>query len=113
MPPVVVRLAGEYNFRNVYRRGRRLRGQFISLSYIKVPASPTRVAVVVSRQVSNRATKRNLYKRRLWSGIREHQAQLPRQNYHLVITAQPKIRALIYQEISDELGEFIKKLPQA
>ncbi|MDZ4229958.1 MAG: ribonuclease P protein component, partial [Candidatus Veblenbacteria bacterium] len=75
-------------------------------------APRTRVAVVVSRQVSPRASKRNLVKRRLWAGLREHRAALPAQGYHVIVTGQPKLLHLAYAELARELGSFIRRLPK-
>ncbi len=111
MPPVIPRLAGEDKFRSVYRRGRRFRGQDLVVSFLRAPNQKTRIAVVVSRKVSNLATKRNLYKRRLWGCLRDHRHQLPA-NFYLVITAQPGIKKLTYQNISHQLKVLIGKLPQ-
>lgn len=109
MPPVIPRLAGEGNFRHVYKRGIRLRGKDISISALKVADEKTRVAVVVSRKVSSLATKRNLYKRRLWGCLRDHRHQIPPRHY-LVITAQPSIKQLSYQELSEQLKALIDRI---
>lgn len=108
--PVIARLAGERNFRDVYRHGLRLRGRGLGLNYLKVKAKPTRVAVVVSRKVSKLATKRNLYKRRLWASLRAHRQELPSQDYYLVIAVQPAVRDLTYLEFDNELKKLLTKL---
>lgn len=109
MPPVIPRLAGEVNFRDVYRHGRRFRGKDLAVSFLKVGNNSTRVAVVVSRRVSNLANKRNLYKRRIWGCLRDHRSHIP-PHYYLVITAQPSIKQLSYQELSKQLKELIDKI---
>ena len=110
MPPVIPRLSGEHNFRDIYKKGRRLRGSVAQIAYLRVNSELTRVAVVVSRKVSNLATKRNLYKRRLWGCLRENRKLLPTKGYNLIITALPAIKNLTYQELNKEIENLISKL---
>ena len=110
MVPVIARLAGERNFHSIYKYGRRLRGANLNLSYLKVPQLPTRVAVVVSKQVSNKATKRNLYKRRLWASLRGLRQYLPKTGYNLVVSARASVKTQTYAALNRELIDILKQL---
>ncbi|HCM45371.1 MAG TPA: hypothetical protein DIS54_00850, partial [Candidatus Veblenbacteria bacterium] len=56
MSPVIARLSGEHNFLNIYRHGRRFKTSVAQLAYLRLKSEPTRVAVVVSKKISNLAT---------------------------------------------------------
>lgn len=107
---VITRLTGDHNFDNLYKHGRRLRGVSVGLGYIKTTSSSTRVAIVVSKKISTKATKRNLYKRRLWGCVRANQQLLPLSNYHVVISAQPRIKETSFKELNQEVADLINKI---
>ncbi|HBZ36564.1 MAG: hypothetical protein UW06_C0008G0017 [Parcubacteria group bacterium GW2011_GWE1_43_8] len=110
MSPVIARLSGEHNFLNIYRHGRRFKTSVAQLAYLRLKSEPTRVAVVVSKKISNLATKRNLYKRRLWACLRQQRQLLPVKGYNVIITALPAIKNLTYQELNREIEGLIAKL---
>ena len=77
-------LASKYRFhrRNhvnrVYKQGRSVRGEAISLKYRLDPAdSDIRIAVVVSKKVAKSAVSRNRIRRRVFEVIREQVETLP------------------------------------
>lgn len=114
MLPRAQRLRKSREIEAVYRRGRRLTSPSFGLSYRQVPGGePTRLAVVVSRRVSLRATKRNLYKRRLWAAARKLRPQLPAQGYQLVLTARPAIAQATSQALTLELQALWHRLTPA
>ncbi len=112
MPPVIPRLSGEHNFRDIYKKGRRLKNSVAQLIYLKVATKTTRVAVVVSRKVSTLATRRNLYKRRIWGCLRDNRQLLPTKGYNLVVAVLPAIKNLTYQELNQEIVNLISKTKQ-
>ncbi len=107
---VINRLTGDRNFQYLYRRGQRARGQVVNLNYIKVKDPLTKVAVVVSKKVSPLATKRNLYKRRIWASLRAQRHLLPAPGHYLAVIAQVKIKDFNYQELNKEIGSLLKKI---
>ncbi len=109
---MIGRLSGDHNFANLYRRGRGVFVDSLRLKYLWVSNSPTKVAVVVSKKISTKATQRNLYKRRIWGCLRDNRQLLPTTTCHLVITAQPLIKKLPYAELCQEIIKLLKKIPQ-
>jgi ribonuclease P protein component len=109
MSPVIARLSGEKNFRSIYKYGRRFKSLNLNLNYLAVPASPTRVAVVVSKQVSNKATKRNLYKRRLWASLRAQRNFLPKTGY-LILSAKATVAAVTFTALNQEVMNLLKQI---
>ena len=72
--------------RFVYQRGQSLRGNIVSLRYVRNDRQANyRVAVVVSRKVSKRAVVRNRIRRRLYEIVRKNSAQIAAP-YDLVFT---------------------------
>lgn len=108
--PVFLRLSGEQNFLNTYRHGKRFRGVLVQLTILKTKTEKSRLAVVVSRKISNLATKRNLYKRRIWGCLRGYRRFIPINGYNLVFTALPAIKNTTYQELDQEIGKLISKI---
>lgn len=107
---MIARLSGDHNFSDLYRRGRGVFVDSLKLKYLWVSKSPTKVAVVVSKKISNKATKRNLFKRRIWGCLRDNRDLLPTKPCHLVITAQPKIKQLPYSELCQQTIKLLNKI---
>jgi ribonuclease P protein component len=71
---------------NVYKKGRRIRGQDISLTYNNNESiNDFRVAVVVSKKVSKSAVVRNRIRRRIFEIVRLESKNIPT-GFEMVIT---------------------------
>lgn len=80
------RFHGRSSLRFVYQRGQTIRGQLVSLRYVRNDRQQQyRVAVVVSRKVSKSAVVRNRIRRRLYEIIRTN-ARLITGPYDMVLT---------------------------
>ena len=67
------RFHGRSSLRFVYQRGQVVRGELLSLRYVRNDRQKTyRVAVVVSRKVSKSAVVRNRIRRRLYEIVRKN-----------------------------------------
>lgn len=64
------RFHGRNSLNSVYRKGRAVRGECISLRYLVTKRKDYRLAVVVSRKVSKSAVKRNRIRRRIYEIVR-------------------------------------------
>ncbi len=71
------RFHGRSSLRFVYQRGQTVRGDLLSLRFVRNDRQNTyRVAVVVSRKVSKSAVVRNRIRRRLYEIVRKHSARI-------------------------------------
>lgn len=64
------RFHGHNSLNYVYRHGKVIRGEFISLRFADSRRDDYRMAVVVSRKVSKSAVVRNRIRRRLYEAVR-------------------------------------------
>lgn len=64
------RFHGRNSLNSVYRKGKAIRGDYISLRYLATNRKDYRLAVVVSRKVSKSAVKRNRIRRRIYEVVR-------------------------------------------
>ncbi len=103
------RFHGLGSLRYVYSHGKTVRSSFMSVKYARNPQRQTyRLAVVVSKKVSNSAVIRNLIRRRLYEAMRHHEAVIT-EPYDIVITVFSKeLSDLKY----DDLQRVVKKLLQ-
>ena len=65
------RLARARDFDRVYKKGQRLKIDNLQISYLKTKNEATRLGFVVSKKVSNKASRRNYLKRLLRAAFRE------------------------------------------
>ncbi len=102
------RLAKRSDIIRVYRRGRRKSSEGVGICFLFLPPTPpsaeminpvTRLAVVVPNKVSNKATERNLIKRRIREVLRSMPWKL-NQSVDVVVTAYPAAKHLTFQDIS-------------
>jgi ribonuclease P protein component len=102
------RLTTTKEYSLVYRRGRRVRASGFTFYYLLTNiAQHTRLGVVVSNKVANKANKRNLYKRRLWAAFAEFKKQIFTKGYDLVLVAHPTIKQYDYQDILKEVKRVL------
>jgi ribonuclease P protein component len=80
------RFRGHAGLRYVYKSGRTVRGQFVSLKFINnTRRSLFRCAVVVSKRIHKSAVGRNRLRRRIYEVVRTNGAQIT-QPYDMVFT---------------------------
>jgi len=70
------RFHGYNSLNGVYRKGKAVRGEYISLRYTNSKREDYRLAVVVSRKVSKSAVVRNRIRRRIFEIVRLHRKEL-------------------------------------
>jgi ribonuclease P protein component len=98
---------GSLNF--AYRKGQTVRGQLLSVRYIRNNRlSSYRVAVVVSKKVHKSAVVRNRIRRRIYEIVRSIEPNIT-QPYDIVITAQSDQAAEInHAELVNALTTALK-----
>lgn len=70
------RFHGRNSLNFVYRKGKAVRGEFISLRYAPSRRDDYRLAVVVSKKVSKSAVVRNRIRRRIYEAVRLYRKDL-------------------------------------
>lgn len=64
------RLTKEKDFSLIFKKGKRIFGRYLSVSYLPTGLPDSRFAVVVANKISKKATKRNTVKRKIREIIR-------------------------------------------
>lgn len=106
MLPRFLRLPGAVVGR-VSQKGNKVNLPSFYIKYLPNSGRSIRTAIVVSKKVDNRATARNLIKRRVANIIRDNAA-----NIHLVADVVISIKASkTYEEYKKELEQWFAKLP--
>jgi ribonuclease P protein component len=59
------------DFEQVFKKGRALRKDLLSVKFIKTKQEHSRIGIIVSKKVSNKATERNIIKRRVRAAMKE------------------------------------------
>ena len=69
------RFHGRNSLNNVYRKGKAVRGEYVSLRYADSRKPDYRLAVVVSKKVSKSAVVRNRIRRRIYEIVRNYRRE--------------------------------------
>ncbi|MFA4925564.1 MAG: ribonuclease P protein component [Candidatus Aminicenantales bacterium] len=104
----VERIRSKKDFNEIYRKGRRFKGQFFHLVFQPNGLNYSRVGVVVSKKVG-KATVRNRVKRRLRELFRRNK-QLLAGHFDLVFIARPEIVQLDWDRLKEEYRSMISRL---
>lgn len=92
-------------YREVYSRNSKKEGNLFIFLVQKIPDNLFAVGIVVSKKVG-KAVIRNKVKRRIKAFLRENLSELPT-NLKLIIIAKPAAGTATWQEIKQELVEFL------
>ncbi len=102
------RLSKEKDIKNVFSRGKTIKGGFFFIRFIKNGLSNSRIAVVVSKKVSKKATERNLIQRRIHESLEKKYLQ--KNGLDILIVTLPTILEKPFKEIKTEIDETTKIL---
>ncbi|MEK7496940.1 MAG: ribonuclease P protein component [Patescibacteria group bacterium] len=93
-------LVAPSHFTLVYKRGnfKRYPG-FVWRQFKTNNPINTKIAVVASKKVTNKAVLRNLYKRRIWAILREFKGNIPPKNWLIVVQITSNIEKMEYGDI--------------
>ena len=108
--PKINRLTKDVDFEKVKKEGILIRGNFFFLSFLKNNLNFSRFGVVVSKNVSKKATERNKIKRIVREFIRQSLLSIS-EGYDFVIVAKRSVvgkEDKIPEELSLLLGKNIK-----
>jgi ribonuclease P protein component len=104
------RFHGYNALRGVYARGQNVRGELLSLKFVRREAhKPYRVGVVVSRKVHKSAVVRNRIRRRVYEQVRAHEADI-KPGTDLVFTVySDKVATLDSSKLAAAVNSLISK----
>lgn len=101
------RLSANKEIKTVLQKGQIFFNPLFNIKYLKNNLLNSRFCIVVSTNISRKATIRNLLKRRL-SAIIDKSLPNFSQNFDIVILTKPAATAANYQEISQVLQKSLK-----
>ena len=93
--------------RNVYQKGKTIRGPKMSLVFVDNDRGFTRVAVVVSKKVMKTAVGRNRIRRRVYEAIRKNFDLLPKKRDYVFVIYSPDVYGMDYHNLEKQLGELV------
>lgn len=102
-------LKKEGDFKAIWRRGRLLKTSFFKIKYLINNFSYCRFAVIVSKKLSNKATKRNRLRRQILHILREAMSNFKNHLDVVILTMNPAA-ASSFSEIKEELTKSLKKI---
>jgi ribonuclease P protein component len=105
------RFHGHHSLNQVYRTGKGVRAEFLSLRYLHTKRDDYRLAVVVSKKVSKSAVVRNRIRRRIYEIVRvaKKEASQP-WPYDLVISVfDERLATMTASEIEQSVLGLLKK----
>lgn len=106
------RFHGHNSLDNVYRKGKAIRGEYISLRYAPSRRPDYRLAVVVSRKVSKSAVVRNRIRRRVYEIIRLYRKSLlePLRQDMVISVFDDRAAVMPAAELSEIVRSMLRKL---
>lgn len=96
----------------VYKKGRRLGTNSLSISFIITKDETTKFAVFVPKKIFKKAHDRNRAKRRIFELIRTNYDNFPG-NLSVIFFAKKEVLDKDYDLLQKEIEEIITKLPQS
>lgn len=93
--------------RYVYKNGKTIRRQKMSLVFVDNSRGFTRVAVVVSKKVIKTAVGRNLIRRRVYEAIRRNFEDIPKKRDYIFVIFSKDVAKMPFHELEKMLGELV------
>ncbi len=102
------RLKKKKDFETVFKQGETIKSETFFLKVLNTNNDYSRIGFVVSKKISNKAVIRNKIKRRLRETIRHNLPSL-KNNFDIIVVALPKIKAISFKEIKQEVEKALKR----
>lgn len=93
----------------VYRHGKTVRSQKISLVFARNTRGFTRMAVVVSKKVEKTAVGRNKIRRRVYEVLRSNFDLIPRKMDYIFVVYSKDVMRMSFNELEKMLGGLIEE----
>jgi len=110
MLPKKYRLKKRKEIEKVFKEGKSKKLNLVFIKFLKNNLEYPRFCFIVSKKISNKATKRNKVKRLLREVVRKEILPILKNNYDYLIIARPSILNKNYWQIKEDLEVGIKKL---
>lgn len=101
------RLTKNFEFKNVYKAGKRWSCHFFNMYTLKKKGNSIRLGISVSKRVG-KSVVRNKTKRRIREAFRKNVPKM-KKGFDIVISAKPAINSADFHEIEKELIRLLKK----
>jgi len=103
------RLKKRKDFERVYKQGKGFKQDFLFLKTFENNLKNSRIGIVVSKKIANRAVERNLIKRRLREAVKKRLSEM-KPGLDIVIAAKQGIsKKTLFQDIEQVLNEILLK----
>ena len=102
-------LRSKKDFNNVFKKGKTIAGKLVFLKITKNNLDINRFAFIISSKISKKAVIRNKIRRRLREIIRNDFNNI-KTGFDIIIIVKPEIVGKNYQEIKNDLENFLKIL---
>lgn len=109
MLPKKNRLTKQSDF-NRLKRGKKLVGKYVRLFYLQGTQNESRVGIVVSKAVSNKASVRNKTKRAIREAVRRNFYRL-NGIWDIVIVANPSAERAYTNDVMNDINNLFEKSP--
>lgn len=112
MLPRKNRITNDKEFQALYRKGRRVHTPHFVLTYA-AGADSLRIASVISKKVSKKATDRNALNRKIHEAVAEEILKGPRKSsaeLDVVVSAKAGSTEISYAAIRDEIAKGFRKI---
>ena len=93
----------------MYRHGKTVRAQKMSLVFGPNSRGFTRVAVVVSKKVEKTAVGRNRIRRRVYEALRRNFDLIPKQMDYIFVIYSREVERMEYGELEKMLGGLVEE----
>ncbi len=111
MLPKKNRLTQKKDFDSVFKNGKTIKSDFLIFKFLKNRFNENRFGFIVSKKVSNKATKRNLIKRRLRKVVADNLKDLKdNKSLDVVVITLPGILNKDFSEMQKTVSSFFKKI---
>jgi|SRR3989344_1680247 len=112
--PKKFRLKKDKDIKNVFLKGRTVKGSLLFIKFLKNSELQGRVAVLISKKISNKAVVRNLIRRRIYASFEQNnyfkKIILIGGRLDVIIIVLPVIVGKAFKEIKADFDQIIKKL---
>ena len=97
------------DFQEVFKRGKSFKKDFLSIKILFKKQNYSQFGIIISKKVSNKASERNLIKRRIRAAVKEFLLEI-KAPLDIVIIGQSKLNKQVsFQALKEELKQlFIK-----
>ncbi len=93
----------------VYRHGKTVRSQQMSLVFAPNTKGLTRIAVVVSKKVERSAVRRNRIRRRVYEALRKNFDLVPSKTDYIFVVYSRELLKMPFGEIESALGKLVEE----